>query len=194
MLQCEQRIVLYYTLSAQNSECSEPGAHVNGLSTRDLAGACRIFMDLAYPDGARTIPEFKLPYYEMTAERSLIEFLPPAPLSVGVSKTLSRNAGGMFGYEFRLGCAGYQHLKLRVQSMDLHDCEVWVYSVDTHDGFSTIKQHLSPDDAQKWKALVEQNRNLKHAIEQALATSGYLTPTALLRFDLTPASSATGLA
>ena len=93
---------------------------MNELSTRELAVACRIFMDLAYPEGVRTIPEFKLPFFEMTAEHSLIEFLPPAPRSVGVSKTLSRNAGGMFGYEFRLGSATYPHLKLRVQSMDLH--------------------------------------------------------------------------
>jgi hypothetical protein len=160
---------------------------VNELSTRELAIACRIFMDLAYPDGARTIPDFKLPYYEMTAERSLVEFLPPAPLSVGVTKTLSRNAGGMFGYEFRLGGAAYPHLKLRVQNMDLHDREVWVYSVDTHDGFCAVK-YLSVEDAQKWKTIVEQNRALKHAIERSLADSGYFTPTALLRFDLTPVS------
>ena len=164
------------------------GNHVNELSTRDLAGACRTFMDLAYPEGPHTIPDFKLPYYQMTAERSLIEYLPPAPLSVGVTKTLSRNAGGSFGYEFRLGCARFQHLKLRVQSLDLRDREVWVYSVDTHDGFCHATQHLSPEDAQEWKALVEHNRALKHAIEKALANAGYLTPIALLRIDLTAAS------
>jgi hypothetical protein len=164
----------------------EMGDRVNELSTHDLAGACRTFMDLAYPDGARTIPDFKLPYYDMTGERSLVEFLPPAPLSVGVTKPLSRDlkGGGMFGYEFRLGCASYPHLKLRVQSMDLHDGEVWVYSVDTHDGFRQVRQNLSDEDAQKWKALVEHNRGLKHAIEQALGASGYLTPITLLRIDL----------
>jgi hypothetical protein len=161
------------------------GNRVNELSTHDLAGACRIFMDLAYPDGPRTIPDFKLPYYEMTAERSLVEFLPPAPQSVGVTKTLSRNAGGSFGYEFRLGGASYPHLKLRVQCMDLHDRAVWVYSVDTHDGFCQVTQNLSPEDAQKWKTLVEHNRGLKHAIEQGLANAGYLTPIVVLRIDLT---------
>jgi hypothetical protein len=164
------------------------GNRVIELSTHDLAGACRIFMDLAYPDGPHTIPAFKLPYFEMTAERSLVEFLPPAPLSVNVTKTLSRNAGGSFGYEFRLGSAGYPHLKLRVQSMDLHDREVWVFSVDTHDGFCQVTQNLSPEEAQKWKALVEQNRALKHAIEKALANAGYMTPIALLRIDLTSVS------
>lgn len=161
---------------------------MNELSTRDLAGACRIFMDLAYPDGAHTIPDFKRPYYEMTAERSLVEYLPPAPQSVGVTKTLSRNAGGSFGYEFRLGCAGFPHLKLRVQSMDLREREVWVFSVDTHDGFCQATQNLSAEDAQKWKTLVEQNRTLKHAIEKALASAGHLTPIALLRIDLTAVS------
>jgi hypothetical protein len=146
-------------------------------------------MDLAYPEGPRTIPEIKVPYYEMTAERSLVEFLPPAPQSVGVTRTLSRNAGGMFGYEFRLGSVSYPHLKMRVQSMDLRDREVWVYSVDTHDGFCQVTQNLSPEDAQKWKTLVEHNRSLKHAIEQALANAGYLTPIALLRIDLTTSSA-----
>jgi hypothetical protein len=164
------------------------GDCVNELSTRDLASACRIFMDLAYPDGPRTIPEFKIPYYEMTPERSLVEFLPPAPLSVGVTKTLSRNAGGSFGYEFRLGCAHFPHLKLRVQSMDLHDREVWVFSVDTHDGFCQVTQNLGPEDAQKWKVLIEHNRALKYAIVQALANAGHLTPIALLRIDLTAVS------
>ncbi len=165
------------------------GYRVNELTTSDLASACRIFMDLAYPDGPGTIPEFKLPYYEMTAERSLVEFLPPAPQSVGVTRTLSRNAGGMFGYEFRLGSTHYPHLKLRVQAMDLRDGEAWVFSVDTHDGFCAVTANLSPEDAQAWRTLVEQNRALKHAIERALAEAGYLTPIAILRIDLTPATA-----
>lgn len=163
--------------------CECGGIHVNALTTKDLAGACRTFMDLAYPGGPQTIPAFKLPYYEMSPEQSLIEFLPPAPKSVGVTKTLSRNA--VFGYEFRLGSAAYQHLKLRVQSMDLHDREVWVYSVDTHDGIGKLSGTLSPEDAQKWRTLMEQNRALKRDIESALGAAGYLTPIALLRFDLT---------
>jgi hypothetical protein len=159
---------------------------VNSLTTNELAGACRIFMDLAYPDGLRTIPVFKMPFYEMTSENSLIEFLPPAPKSVGVSKTMSR--GGAFGYEFRLGSASYPHLKLRVQSMDLHAREVWVYSVDTHDGIAKLAGTLSEEDAARWKTLVDQNRTLKRSIESALGKAGYLTPVALLSFDLTPAS------
>lgn len=161
------------------------GIHVNTLTTNQLAPACRIFMDLAYPDGPASIPAYKLPYYEMSAEQSLIEFLPPAPKSVGVTKTLARN--GVFGYEFRLGSAGYQHLKLKVQTMDLHDREVWVYSVDTHDGIGKLTGTLSPEDAQKWRGLMEQNRVLKRDIETALGKAGYLTPVALLRFDLTVA-------
>lgn len=158
------------------------------LRVRDLACACRIFMDLAYPDGAGTIPEPKLPFYDLGPERSLIELLPPAPVSVGVSKTLSRNAGGSFGYEFRLGSASYPHLKLRVQTMDLHDREVWVYSVDTHDGFHRATAALNPEEAEQWRTLVERNRAAKRAIEQALAHAGFLTPTAVLTVDLTAAS------
>ena len=103
MLQSGQRIVRYDTVRKCGRNLN--GNYVNTLSTNALAGACRIFMDLAYPDGPRSIPAFKVPYYEMTAEHSLIEFLPPAPKSVGVTKTMSR--GGAFGYEFRLGSAAY---------------------------------------------------------------------------------------
>jgi hypothetical protein len=70
--------------------------------------------------------------------------------------------------------------------MEVHDREVWVYSVDTHDTFYQATQNLSPEDAQAWKTITEHNRTFKNRIEQALAKAGYLTPVAILRIDLTP--------
>ena len=62
--------------------------------------------------------------------------------------------------------------------MDLHEREVWVYSVDTHDGIGKLAGTLSEEDAAKWKTLVDQNRALKRSIESALGKAGYLTPVA----------------
>lgn len=158
------------------------------LTTQELASACRIFMDMAYPD-AQIIPTIKRFYYEMAPESPLADFLPPSKGALGVCQDLSRRAGGLVGYEFRLGSAVYSNLKLRIQLVDLHQREVWVYSVDTHDGFHQAPQYLSPDEAEAWRKLVEHNRLLKHQIEEALALAGFVTPTRLLRIDLTAPTS-----
>ena len=154
------------------------------LPPHELASACRIFLDLAYLD-ARGIPPTKRAYYEMAAERPIEDYLPPAACANGVCQCLSKQAGGLVGYEFRLGSAGYPHLKLRVQLVDLHEREVWVFSVDTHDGFHKATQYLNEQEAAQWRTLVDQNRLLKHQIEEALAQAGLLTPVRLLRIDLT---------
>src|SRR5579862_7391715 len=107
---------------------------MNTISTQELAGACRIFMALAYPDGPGSIPVSKRAYAEIDLDGSLADYLPPTPRALGVCQDLSR-AGGMLGYEFRLGSAAYPHLKLRIQLVDFHERPVWVYSVNTHDGF-----------------------------------------------------------
>ena len=158
---------------------------MNTISTQELAGACRIFMTLAYPEGPSTIPLSKRAYAEIAVDGCLADYLPPTPKALAVCQDLSR-AGGMHGYEFRLGSAAYPHLKLRVQLMDLHESPVWVYSVNTHDGFFHASSCLSAEEADAWKALVERNRSLKHQIETALAEAGYMTPVRLLRVDLTP--------
>jgi hypothetical protein len=102
---------------------------------------------------------------------------------------LSKRAGGLVGYEFRLGSAQYPHLKLRVQQIELHDQYVWVFSVDTHDGFHRATQFLNGEEADAWRVLVENNRALKHQIEEALGQEGFLTPVRLLRIDLTAQTS-----
>jgi hypothetical protein len=141
-------------------------------------------MDVAYPD-AQCIPPSKRPYHEIDADRPLTDYLCPAPLAAGVCQDLSKRSGGLVGYEFRLGSARYPHLKLRVQSVDLHEQPVSVFSVDTHDNFHRATQFLDAAESEAWRALVEHNRSLKHQIEEALAAAGLLTPVRLLRIDFT---------
>lgn len=158
---------------------------VEALTTPDLAQACRIFMGLAYPDGPESIPERRRPYHDPDSDAPIETYLPPAPLSTGIVQDLSMLKGGIPGYEFRLGSTHYPHLKLRIQRVEFHHRDVWVYSVDTHDHFHQAAKDVNPEDAEAWRRLVEQNRALKHRIEEALALAGFLTPKSLLRLDLT---------
>ena len=141
-------------------------------------------MDLAYPAGVDTIPPAKRPYYDMDTEPRLEDYVPPAKIALGVCKELPRRDDALHGYEFRLGTESYPHLKLRVQRVDHHERDVWVYSVDTHDGFLQVVKYLSNAEADAWRSMVEHNRALKHRIEEALALAGYMTPKNLLQIDL----------
>jgi len=163
---------------------------VESFSTHDLASACRIYFDLAYPD-TRQIPESKRAYHEISAERPLEDFLPPAACANGVCQDLSKQAGGLVGYEFRLGSVTHPHMKLRIQLVELHQHPLWVYSVNTHDRFHQATQFLSQEEAAAWEKLVEHNRALKHTIEEALAQAGFITPIRLLRIDLTAPANPT---
>ena len=71
------------------------------------------------------------------------------------------------GYEFRLGSSRFPHLKLRAQLMEHAGSPVWVFTVDTHDGFSRSCPQPPPNhpEAAAWLELQEANRRLKHAIE-----------------------------
>ncbi len=156
------------------------------LSTAVLRQACRLFMDLAYPDGPATIPPKKRVYFDIAAERPLHELLPPAPDAAGVVQELCNRKDGPRGYEFRLGSAHFMHLKLRVQLMEHRGESVWVFTVDTHDAFSRNSVQPPPDhpDAPRWLALQDANRDLKERIEDQLEQSGLLTFKSLLRGDL----------
>ena len=158
---------------------------VETFSIQELANACRLFMELAYADGPDSIPSDKRAYYDIAANSSLADFLPPSPRAVAVCQDLSKVKGAAAGYEFRLGSLKHPHLKLRIQLKEVQARKVWVYSVDTHDHFLQATQHLSAAEAEAWKSLVEANRVLKHQIEEALAHAGFLTPINLLRLGLT---------
>jgi hypothetical protein len=141
-------------------------------------------MELAYPGAPATIPSSKLPYYEIVADRPLTDLLPPSKIATGLCQELRHQNGDLHGYEFRLGCVNYPHIKLRIQSVDFQQRKIWVYSVDTHDGFKRATSYLPTEEADKWRTMVEQNRQLKHQIETALMQAGYLTPKSLLQADL----------
>lgn len=162
------------------------GDAVETLAIQDLASACRIFMGLSYPDGPDSVPDIKRPYYDMTTDSSIADYVPPGAFSVGTCQDLSKLKGGIRGYEFRLGSSAHPHLKLRVQLMIFHQREVWVFSVDTHDHvvLQAVK-HLSAEDATAARTLVERNSALKRQIEKALALAGHFTPCSLLKLDLT---------
>jgi hypothetical protein len=155
------------------------------LPTQNLAQACRIFLNLAYPDGATSIPAPKLPYLTIGDDSCVEDYLPPAKCALGICQDLSKTKAGISGFEFRLGSATFPHLKLRIQTMDFQQREVWVYSVNTHDHFHPPSQTLSADDAEGWRQLIKQNRALKRRIEDAFAAAGLLTPTSILKLDLT---------
>ncbi len=158
-------------------------------SLQDLAQACRIFMEIGYPDGARAIPEGRRAYSDIPADAQLEIYLPPSQQAAGVCKEVSKTTDGLRSYEFRLGSSNHPHLKLRIQPVEVQDRLVWVYSVDTHDRFLQATSDLNPVEAQQWRELVEQNRLLKHQIEDALSLAGFLTPKGLLRFDLTSSTN-----
>jgi hypothetical protein len=159
---------------------------VGTLSIQDLVSACRIFMGLSYPDGPDSIPECRRPYYDMTTASSIADYLPPGAYAVGVCQDLSKLKAGVPGYEFRLGSSFHPHMKLRIQLVPLHEREVWVFSVDTHDRcvIQAIK-HLNAEEAEAWRILADKNSTLKKQIEEAFARAGHITPTSLLKIDLT---------
>jgi hypothetical protein len=159
---------------------------MHGLTPAELGQACRLFLDLAYPDGPGTVPPKKRAYYAVGDAASLDEYLPPAPASVGICQPLSTRKDGPRGYEFRLGSAHFPHLKLRVQLMEHRGRPVWVYTVDTHDAFSRTSIQPPPDhpDAAGLFALQEANRRVKDQVEEALEQAGLPTFKSLLRSDL----------
>jgi hypothetical protein len=142
-------------------------------------------MTLAYPGGISTIPASKHAYFNMVSDRAIEEYLPPSAMANATCQDLTKRSGGLAGYEFRLGSGHYPHLKLRVQLVDCHAQKLWVYSVDTHDGFHHATQFLNDEEAAAWRTLVDHNRALKHQIDEALGKAGFITPVRLLRIDLT---------
>jgi len=154
-----------------------------------LADACRIFLDLAYPGGPETIPEKKRVFYQLQADHSLEQVLPPG--SPGVCEELKAAQGDVRGYALRLGSAAFPHLKLKVQLIDHENATVWVFTVDTHDSYSRASFYPPPDhpEAAAWRALQAANRALKEQIETALDRHGIPTFTGLLRRDLNKPSA-----
>jgi hypothetical protein len=145
---------------------------MEGLTVALLDRACRIFFSLAYPEGEHTVPTSKRAYLNIARDQPLGALLAPP-----VCQTLRTPEGAVRGYAFRLGSAGFPHLKLQVTACDAD----YVYAVDTHDAV-----HLQPGDpdAPRWARLQAANRQLKEQIEHAWEADGILTFNGLLRRGL----------
>jgi hypothetical protein len=146
---------------------------MKGLTTPLLDRACRIFLQLAYPEGGHTIPPPKNAYLSLRADKPLEELLVP-PLC----QPLWCRDGRLRGYALRLGSAAHPHLKMQIVDHAGAGC---VFSVDTHDAFSLDAHH---PDASRWRELQTSNRQLKERIERAWEEAGLLTFNALLRREL----------
>jgi hypothetical protein len=152
---------------------------MEGLTTALLGRACRIFLELAYPGGAATVPAKKRPFWVIPAEAPLEHFLPPQ-VGPELCQRVGSAPGVKPGFAYRLGCAHFPHLKLQVVCSD----RGWVFGVDTHDHFFPGGLPESDPEAQAWRQLLSANRQLKERIEQAWERAGLLTFHALLREDL----------
>ena len=142
---------------------------MNGLTTALLDRACRIFLELAYPEGIDTIPTPTSAYLSLRAELPPQAFLTP-PLCQPLS--------GRTGCVLRLGSANHPHLKLTIVCHDDAGC---IFTVDTHDAIDLAS---GSEDAARRVRFQTANRQLKDRIEGAWEDAGLLTFNALLRREL----------
>ena len=109
---------------------------MTGLTTDMLGDACRIFLGLAYPGGADTVPEPRRRYAQLPPGEDLADYHARAPLPPSGFQVLTDPDGDVRAYAVRLGCAHFPHLKLKAQRLSHHGAPVWVFAVDTHDAFA----------------------------------------------------------
>ena len=153
-----------------------------GLTTAELARACRIFLTLAYPGGAATIPEKRRAYLHLAEDVRVSADLPPAEVAKGIGQVLQNTEGGLHGYSLRLGSSSFPHLKLRMT--DYNHGAAWVFGVDTHDAFPRGVLEEGSAEHAAWTLLQLNNRQLKEAIERAWGQEGLWTFHKLLKLDL----------
>src|SRR5262249_37091535 len=120
----------------------------------------------------------------LDAAEPLASYLLPAPAAQGIAQALKGEDGNVKGYAFRLGSAGFPHLKLQVTEYRARG--LWVFAVDTHDSFprSVPAPPESDPDYAAWTALQKTNRQLKERVERAWEQDGLWTFNRLLRTDL----------
>ncbi len=157
-------------------------------TTRDLAQVCRIFLELAYPSGSASIPVAVRPYLEIAPDAAVTDYLPPSPLALPVCHELLPEKDGAGGFAFRLGRDGFRYLKLCLRQMEHHGKETWVFFVDTHDKRLLTLPSQSPENLERLRTLKQKNEVMKVQIEKAFDLARILTPTELLRIDLTDES------
>jgi hypothetical protein len=152
---------------------------MEGLTTELLGRACRIYLELAYPDGEACIPVKKRLYWDIAPEDPLERYLSPQ-VGPELCQKIGKVTGCKPGFAFRLGCTHFPHLKLQA----VWSSRGWVFGVDTHDHFVASGLPESSPEAQAWRLVLEANRQLKEQIELAFANAGLTTFHTLLRADL----------
>src|SRR5437660_3695892 len=156
------------------------------LTTDLISQACRVFLPLAYPGGEAAIPARKRPLLELPPGQEILSHLAGDPAVRESCQVVSAKGGGVRALLVRLGCAHFPHLKLKAQLLAHEQGDLWLFSVDTHDAFSSSSFLPPPGhpDAAKWQQLQCANAALKQCIEAAWEQAGLMTFNALLRRDL----------
>jgi hypothetical protein len=152
---------------------------MEGLSTELLGRACRIFLELAYAAGEKSIPAKKRPFWDIATGSLLDGYLPPQ-VGPELCQKIGSAPGCKPGFAYRLGCAHFPHLKLQVVRFE----QGWVFGVDTHDNFLTRGLSESDLEVEACRRLMVANRELKERIERAWERAGLTTFHTLLRADL----------
>ena len=156
------------------------------LTTDLVSQACRLFLAEAYCGGESTIPPRRRLLLEMESGQEMLPYLESAPGLKECCQVVTAKNGGVRALLIRLGCNHYPHLKLKAQLIDHESGSEWLFSVDTHDGFSATNFLPPPDhpDAAAWTEMQHANAALKQRIETAWEQAGLTTFNALLRRDL----------
>jgi hypothetical protein len=156
------------------------------LSTDLVSQACRIFFSLAYPGGEDAVPEKKRHLLHLPPGLLMLDFVEAVCFAPDCCQVIRAKSGGDRALLLRLGCCHYPNLKLKTQIIEDGRESEWLFSVDTHDAFSSTSFLPPADhrDAARWRMMQADNCALKQKIEAAWEEAGLLTFNALLRRDL----------
>src|SRR5437764_12504407 len=129
----------------------EPGPLMIDLPPDLLSRACRVYLEEAYPEGAASVSPCLRVYWDIPADADLDEYLVPSQRTRAFCQVLS---GRHPGYQLRLGCADFPHLKMTIQGVPSDGQVCWLFGVDTHDSW----HHPEHPDRAAWVALQASNR------------------------------------
>jgi hypothetical protein len=156
------------------------------LTTDLICQACRVFLALAYPGGEAQAPLAKRCTLQLPGGQPIFEYLQNNEAMQCFCQVVQNKSDAAKILLIRLGCAHYPNLKLKAQTPTGDARGEWVFSVDTHDAFSSTSFLPPPDhpDAERWTAMQAANVALKEKIEAAWECAGLLTFNGLLRRGL----------
>ena len=139
--------------------------------------AIAVFLSCAYPSGK--LPEVVRRRIGLDGTRPVAELLNGPPFERYVAEAPFHCTV----YALRLGSADYPHLKMEIRPFP-NRCG-FVFWVNTHDQFFTPDEQYA--EADRWRQLLQRNRELKQAIERAWAVRKLPTFTTAMQESLNPA-------